>query len=186
MKLQTRFTSVETGSKIRSAIAITTPFFSLGRKSGAFLSPYIELRFKTLKKQRSSYSVHLLRREVVTLYIVQEILNITVKSRILQTETKARRGFSFLSPPPLFLLIYPLLSFLFLFLFRLITPPLFVRLVSHSIPADGDTNDMSLTTSPAPVSLSRTRESPAISRLRVVNVINNYAARARARGVTRR
>lgn len=102
MKLQTRFTSVETGSKIRSAIAITTPFFSLGRKSGAFLSPYIELRFKTLKKQRSSYSVHLLRREVVTLYIVQEILNITVKSRILQTETKARRGFSFLFFPPSF------------------------------------------------------------------------------------
>lgn len=148
-------------------------FFFLGRKSGACHLPIYKSKIQNFEKTTFIILGTFTSEEVITLYIVQEILNITVKSRILQTETKARRGFFsflfftyFLSP------LAP---------FRLITPPLFVRLVSHSIPADGNTNDMSLTTS-VPLSHSLTRlsprESPVISRLRVVNVINNYVARA--------
>lgn len=169
----TRFTSVETGSKLEVLSRLCTTLFFLGRKSGARPLPiyiYIiyRVRFKTLKKQRSSYSVHLLRRKsFYTLYKRYLILRWNSESCRLR---RKRDGDSSLS--------FHLFHLSSLHPFRLITPPLFVRLISYLIPADGDTNDMSLTTSAPPRSLSRTRESPAISRLRVVNVINNYVARA--------
>jgi len=111
-------------------------------------------------------------KEVVTLYIVQEMLNITMKSRILQTE-KAQRGF---------ILFFLLQSF-----FSLSSSHYFAALRTPRLTLDSRgwryykryVSDNFASSPPSrPHSLSRTRESPAISHLRIVNVINNYIARA--------
>lgn len=137
MKLPTRVTSVETGSKLEvlSRLLYHT-FFLIGG-----ISLY-RVRFKTLKKQRSSYSVHLLRRKSLLYTLYKRYLILRWNPEFCRLRRKRDRD-SFI-----FFFFIILSSF---FVFRLITPLLFVHLVSYSIPADGDTNDMSLTTSPPPV-----------------------------------